>query len=163
MNKNERQAVLKMLIIREELTDKEFINAINFIQQELVGVQDTDSILKKEFSVKKKRLDNIPALLNEIKKEQPEKYDVLNGLYKYVQDATIFKTVIEARNFASEIGVKNISSKAKQEVIAIIFEALSDMSHEIILEKISNIKLHSEESDESYQRLSKFIMNKKTK
>lgn len=163
MNKNERQAVLKMLLIREELTDKEFVNAIDFIKQELISSQSTDKILKQEFSVKKKNLDKTPALLNEIKHDQPEKYELLIGLYKYVQDATIFKTVADARNFGNMIGLKNTTSLAKQEVIFNIFEALSEMSHEVIVEKMSKVELLSEQSDESYQKLSRFLMNSKTK
>lgn len=158
MNKNERQAVLKMLLIREELTDKEFVNAIDFVKQELIGNQSTEKILKQEFSIKKKSLDKIPALLDEIKQKQPEKYELLNGLYKCAQDATIFKTVADARKFGNMIGLKNTTTQAKQEVISNIFEALSEMSHNVIVEKISNIEQASEQSDESYKKLSRFIM-----
>lgn len=159
MNKKERQAVLKMLLIREELTDKEFINAIEFIKQELVEGTSSEQVLKNTFSTKKKNRDTIPEIFSEIKKDQPEKYRLLTELYKYVQDATIFKTVAEARQFGNMIGLNNTSSKAKQEIIFNIFKALSEMSNEIIVEQLTKVQKPEEKSDESYQRLSKFLMN----
>lgn len=161
MNKNERQAVLKMLLIREDLTDKEFVNAIDFIKKELIGEANTEKILKQDFSMKKKSRDTILELLTEVKREHPDKYELLMELYKYVQDATIFKTVADARKFGNMIGLKNTNSQTKQEVISNIFETLTKMSHEVILEQMSKVEFFSAKSDDSYQRLSKFIMTPK--
>lgn len=161
MNKKERQAVLKMLLIREELTDKEFVNAIDFIKRELIDGNSSESVLKTNFSVKKRSRDTTPELLSELKKEQPEKHKLLTELYKYVQDATVFKTVAEARQFGRMIGLKDTGDRAKQEVITNIFKALSEMSNELIVKQMTKVDQFTEKSDESYQRLSRFLMNTK--
>ncbi|MBY8066287.1 hypothetical protein KW467_20430 [Vibrio fluvialis] len=161
MNKKERQAVLKMLLIREELTDKEFVNAIDFIRRELIDGNSSESVLQKNFSAKKKSRDTTPELLSELKKEQPEKHRLLTELYKYVQDATVFKTVADARQFGRMIGLKDTGVQAKQEVITNIFKVLSEMSNELIVEQLTKVDQFTEKSDEPYQKLSKFIMNSK--
>ncbi|MCF7519833.1 hypothetical protein [Pseudoalteromonas sp. L21] len=161
MNKKERQAVLKMLLIREDLTDKEFFNAIDFIRGELIEGNSLETILQKDFSVKKKSRETTPELLNELKNKQPEKYKLLTELYKYVQDATVFKSVSGARQFGRIIGLKDTDAQPKQKVISNIFKVLSEMNNELIVEQMEKVEQFTEKSDESYQKLSKFLMNSK--
>ncbi|HAS7013910.1 TPA: hypothetical protein I7289_24315, partial [Vibrio parahaemolyticus] len=49
MNKKERQAILKILLIREELSEKEFNNVIHYLSEEISGSDVVEKIVKKEF------------------------------------------------------------------------------------------------------------------
>ncbi len=158
MNKKERQALLKILLIREELTDKEFCNVIDFIRQELDDKQDTEKIVKKQFSMKKKSRDSVTNLILSLKDKQQENYEIINSLYRLVQDGTVFSSVSDARKFADILGLKNTNSYNKTEVIYQIFHTLVSMEKEKLISVASRIEMENDKTDEKYLRLSEFIM-----
>lgn len=158
MNKKERQALLKILLIREELNEKEFNNIINFIKSELLEESNLETIVKKEFSNKKKSRDSITSLISSLKSTQQEKYKLLSELYRFVQDATILKSVSDARNFGDYIGLKNTNNQSKAEVIYSIFEEFVTIDNESVIRLVSKIDTSTEKDDDSYKRLSDFII-----
>lgn len=158
MNKKERQALLKILLVREELTDKEFNNVIDFIRAELSEGQDTEKTVKKQFSSKKKSRDSITALIMSLKDTDNEKYQRINGLYKLMQDGSILKTVSEARKFGDLLGLKNTSNQSKSDVVYNIVEALVGMESKVVAQMISKMEMTTDKHDESYHRLSEFII-----
>lgn len=158
MNKKERQALLKILLVREELSDKEFNNVIEFIRGELIGGQSAEKIIKKQFAAKKKSRDSITALVSSLKETQQEKYELVNGLYQLVQDGSIFKTVSEVRKFSSLLGLKNINSQNKLDVTYGIFDALVKMQTADVAKVVSTVDMTTNKDDESYHRLSEFII-----
>lgn len=158
MNKKERQALLKILLVREELTDKEFNNVIDFIRAELSEGQDTEKTVKKQFSYKKKSRDSITALIMSLKDTDNEKYQRINGLYKLMQDGSILKTVSEARKFGDLLGLKNTSNQSKSDVVYNIVEALVGMESKAVAQMISKMEMTTDKHDESYHRLSEFII-----
>ncbi|WP_279146777.1 hypothetical protein [Photobacterium carnosum] len=158
MNKKERQALLKILLIREELTDKEFNNVIEFIRSELSDGQDIEKTIKKQFSSKKKSRDSITALILSLKETENEKYQYINRLYRLIQDGSILKTVSEARKFGNLLGLKNISGQSKSDINYNIIEALVGMESRTILQMVSKVETTADKNDESYHRLSEFII-----
>ncbi|WP_017092002.1 hypothetical protein [Vibrio splendidus] len=158
MNKKERQALLKILLVREELTDKEFNNVIEFIRAELSEGEDTEKTVKKQFSSKKKSRDSIAALIMSLKNTDNEKYQRINGLYKLMQDGSILKTVSEARKFGDLLGLKNTSSQSKSDIVYSIVEALVGMESKAVALMISQMETTTDKHDESYHRLSEFII-----
>ncbi|EGR1860871.1 hypothetical protein QXB71_004030 [Vibrio cholerae] len=158
MNKNERQALLKILLVREELTDKEFNNVIEFIRAELNDGQDTENTIKKQFSSKKKSRDSITALILSLKDKENEKYQRINELYKLIQDGSILKTVSEARKFGDLLGLKNTSNQSKSDIVYKIIEALVGMESRTLAHMVSSIDMTLDKHDESYRRLSEFII-----
>jgi len=158
MNKKERQALLKILLVREELTDKEFNNVIEFIRAELIEGQDTEKTVKKQFSSKKKNRDTITTLIMSLKDTDNEKYQRINGLYKLMQDGSILKTVSEARKFGDLLGLKNTNSQSKSDIVYNIVEALIGMESKAVAQMISKMETTTDKHDESYHRLSEFII-----
>ncbi|MEC4724298.1 hypothetical protein HWQ46_01885 [Shewanella sp. D64] len=158
MNKKERQALLKILLVREELTDKEFNNVIEFIRAELSDGQDTEKTIKKQFSSKKKSWDSITTLILSLKDTENEKYQIINGLHKLMQDGSILKTVSEARKFGNVLGLKDTSSQSKSDIIYNIIEALVGMESRTVAQMVSKMETTTDKHDESYHRLSEFII-----
>lgn len=160
MNKKERQTLLKILLIREEVSEKEFNNVLNFLSEEIANDSSLSATVKKEFSTKTRTRESIPILINKYKSEDSKKYNLLTKLYKSVQEATIFKGIPEIKLFVEKTGLKGVNGKSKGEFINQIFNCLMNLeTNEIIKLVDENIEFSSIDKDKSYKKLSEFIMN----
>ncbi len=93
-----------------------------------------------------------------LKDTDNEKYQRINGLYKLMQDGSILKTVSEARKFGDLLGLKNTSNQSKSDVVYNIVEALVGMESKAVAQMISKMEMTTDKHDESYHRLSEFII-----
>lgn len=160
MNKKERQALLKILLIKEEVSDKEFNNVLKFLSEEIANDSGLSAIVKKEFSTKTRTRESIPILINKYKSEDSKKYNLLTNLYKSVQEATIFKGIPEIKLFVEKASLKEVNGKSKGELINQIFNIFMNLeTNEIIRLVDENIETNPIDKDSSYKKLSEFIMN----
>lgn len=158
VNKKERQAILKILLIREELSEKEFSNVIHYLSEEISGSDVVEKIVKKEFLGKKQSKVTTISLINDIKSTHPEKYELLSELYRATQDGTVFKGMPEIKLFLERAKIYPAKGKAKSEQIHHIFQYLVKLSYDDLNEVIKKIEYSCLDNDDSYRNLSNFII-----
>ncbi|MCF5840954.1 hypothetical protein [Aeromonas veronii] len=159
MNAKERQALLKILLIKEELNAHEFNNVLDFIKNEIVNSGDWSDKIKKTYPQQKRNRSSLLELINDLKKDEPEKYEILHNLYKAHRSGLIFQGVADVRSFAERSKLFDVDGKNKSEIIYKLFEKLSSLRYEQLENATLNVAKISSKDDDAYKNLSNFIMS----
>jgi hypothetical protein len=160
MNKKERQAILNILLIKENLNENEFDNVLQFITEISSNKISMEKILKDNFSSRKRNTESITQMISAFKTTDSDKYKTLNDFYKLTKDGTVFRSFPEVKIFIESSGLKQLLLKNKQETINEILRFLCSIANEEIMSLLTNhVKDTHDDGYKSYKNLSDFIIN----
>lgn len=162
MNKKEKQAILKILLIKEDLSEKEFTNVIKFICDTASSNISTETLIKDKLTSGKEIKETIIELIGKMKDIDVEKYNIINEFYHLTKDGTVFRTFPEVKEFVDSCGLKPLLSKTKHETINSIIKHLLKIPKEDAVRLLkSHVVTNNDSDNESYKKLSNFIINNK--
>lgn len=162
MNKKEKQAILKILLIKEELSEKEFNNVIKFICDTASSNVSTETLIKNKLTPVKEIKETVIELIGKIKDIDSEKYNIINEFYHLTKDGTVFRTFPEVKEFIDGCGLKSLLLKTKRETVNEIIKYLLNIPKEDAVRILKNHVVSNNDNDnESYKKLSNFIINNK--
>lgn len=163
------QAALKILLIREEYTLNEINEAISLIQREeisesLIKFLKDDHILSsrdvKSKQSKKNILEQSSKILNELKKEDYEKYLILSEFDSLIRKGLILKKLENIKTLAARLSKSFPDMKARRDAIPKIVVLLAELPKEkikqVVEETLKEAKLSIDGSE--YQELAKFLI-----
>lgn len=164
-----KQAILKLLTIKEEFTDKELSEAAKFISE-----NESDDIIinwlikneptkQKMDNMKKKSTIEVPSkFILELKDSSPEKYEILKRLEVLAKKGLIFKELEGIRKIGTELSKDFDTKKPRKDAISELIFLLSQKSLpdlKALAEQIMKEPSSNDKPDSDYQQLATFLIH----
>ena len=143
--------------LSKKLASPEFTKNLSNI---LINIsKNKDYIQMKKRNTQSKGMRNIPKALIVSKDKDHEKYELLSKFYNRLVAGEVLPSLREIKDFASNLGLKEIREKSRQKSVNILINLLAELPNEQIKLKISSLPKYSG-SDRSLQGWSDIILNK---
>lgn len=143
--------------LSKRLTSPEFTKNLSNI---LINIsKNKDYIQMKKRNVHSKSVRSIPKALIVSKDKDHEKYELLSKFYNRLIAGEVLPSLREIKDFASNLGLKEIREKSRQKSVNILINLLAELPNEQIKLKISSLPKYSG-GDRSLQGWSDIILNR---
>lgn len=167
MKTKAKQAVLKIMLLQEEFTEKEIKEAVNYINSNKktslneLFKEKTNNNATQPSSDSKEFEDQESRVVQDLVNVDPEKYKILSEVDSLIRKSAILRSNEDIKNLASKLSKNFPKTKSRKESIPKIMAILADLD-------ISKIKTVVEEilksnnsigSDSEYQKLAQYLIN----
>lgn len=164
-------AVAKVLALHAEFTSAELEEAYRYLYTSAVGqlfgvgtrMPNTTDVRPRGRAVKSApaRSSASSNLLNELQKDDEEKFRILNELETMLRSSGAAISMEDIRGVATSLDKENDVGKSKRDAIPKLLQALSAYPTEDIHDRIKHLigkKENSGADDDSYVKLAKFLV-----
>ena len=163
MNKRVRQAVLKLMLLQEEFTNKELAEAADVVSS------DIGEFLREQRP--KRRAARAPAststadqrskIVRRLKDSDPQRYSILSEFELMLRRQEPPPSLEDIRHIGRAISKDFLPGKSRKEAIPRLMTLLVKMPPEMLREKLSkvldNVQL-GEGYESSYQKLAQYLI-----
>ncbi|MGC0867802.1 UNVERIFIED_ORG: hypothetical protein C7430_101934 [Pantoea agglomerans] len=166
ISKKEKVAIFQILAIKEGLTDAEYVKVLAEIERIsanniFLGNKVNVTISKNNRSAGE-ATKNVESILSKLKREDPEKFNILNELRINIRSGVILKNFNDVKDFLARIDQASLISNNKQSTVNNIIIHLSKKNPNDIREVIKGkIKPPSNNDDKGFNELANYIISPK--
>lgn len=167
MKKRARQAVLRVMLLREEFSWSEIFDAIEIVKRG--GFKDAIGECSKRHVPRSERRDETPGVENgltntvaSLKDRDQDRYILLSAFEKMLRTKSVLPRLDDIRRVGASMSKGFPAVKSRTEGIRRLMELFAttpfDEAQERVQDAIQDARLHGEEHG-SYQRLADFLIH----
>lgn len=163
MNTRVRQAVLKILLLQEEFTQKELQEAAGYVSKNNIDVilsalGGRNSVKDTANGKRTPLVDGQSQVLAELKEEEPEKYKLLSKLDSSLRKGELVPKMATIKKVGASYSKKFTPGKSRKEAIPRLITLLSSMPIEQIHGAIEYIVSEAGGEGNEYADLANYLI-----